>query len=125
MTLLPLGTNGCDACARVSGVYDLFPRCRDCQSACCPEHQAAGSFRGDDGRESCLCLDCAAVTVSPRKLAPPAPFGMSAEDLAYCASFWGTRCREAIRFGQDLEVVRTLAATAAFAGRLAMGEVSR
>jgi hypothetical protein len=55
----PLGHNSCERCLVLSPLYDLFPSCRSCQEELCPEHQAAGSQRDDDGRESCLCQRCA------------------------------------------------------------------
>jgi hypothetical protein len=50
-----------EGCQQRSDEYIHWPECRWCMEEFCPLHQASGSIKEDDeGRQTCLCLKCAA-----------------------------------------------------------------
>jgi hypothetical protein len=62
MSMVPFATI-CDheRCDRRSDEYTRWPECRECMDEFCPFHQYPGSVKQDDyGRQTCLCLTCAA-----------------------------------------------------------------
>lgn len=47
-------------CLKRSPEYTSWPSCRECLADICPEHQAHGTLKENDGRETVVCVNCAA-----------------------------------------------------------------
>jgi hypothetical protein len=47
-------------CLKESPQYTSWPSCRECLAEACPEHQAPGTLKENDGVETVICVNCAA-----------------------------------------------------------------
>jgi ribosomal protein S14 len=74
---LPLGTNRCWTCGKVSKVYECFPWCRHCVEPACPECDVPSARDEESGRTSCRFCEAE----PPIGHALPEPFGEAARPM--------------------------------------------